>query len=263
MRKLLLVSLLVFAGACSVENDSIPSEEIKEVNAMTMVDGCSVYDLKLGQDGIIRFRNFYDYLEVTVTNVGNTSMNAVSIHFTKDSNDFPRTGKGDLNTSKFTYSENVNKGVNEVTLRFEFSELGVAVGDDLFITAAAEFGSGKNKRVIFVQDEELVGTSFYFTYHVEKFLYYAGTDQVREIYLSDAQAVPSWDEVRKLYANMLDPGVPKKAGVYSPSIWDIIYDFNDPNRETKIDDYTTTYTLGTGECSDSVELTLRVVPDPL
>lgn len=57
--------------------------------------------------------------------------------------------------------------------------------------------------------------------------------------------------------------MPKKAGTYNPSIWDIINDFNDPNRESKVDDYTTTYTLGSGDCSDSVELTLRVVPDPL
>ena len=54
---------------------------------------------------------------------------------------------------------------------------------------------------------------------------------------------------------MLDPVAPKKAGIYNPSIWDIINDFNDPNREFKVDDYSTTYTVGSGDCSDSVELT--------
>ncbi|MUP46838.1 hypothetical protein E0K83_13925 [Gramella sp. BOM4] len=263
MRKLFLVSLLVFAVACNVEDDGITSNEVKEVNSMTTIDGCSVYELNFGEEGIISFRNFYDYLEVTVTKTGNLDLNNISIHFTKDENGFPRNGKGELNTSKFTYSENVSKGVSEVTTSFSFEELGLSVGDHIYITAAAEFGSGKNKQVLFIKDEELVGTSFYFTYQVEKFLNYAGTDQVREIYLSEAQSVPSWDEVRKLYANMLDPGVPKRAGTYNPSIWAIIYDFNDPNRETQLGDYITTYTLGTGECSDSVQLILRIVPDPL
>ncbi|GAA4646899.1 hypothetical protein GCM10023115_48610 [Pontixanthobacter gangjinensis] len=88
----------------------------------------------------------------------------------------------------------------------------------------------------------------------------AGADKVKEMTESAAAAVPSWDEVRKLYLSLLDAGVPRN-GEFDPSIWDIIRAFNDPNRESRLGDYTTTYTITNGECSDSVKLTIRVVED--
>ena len=88
----------------------------------------------------------------------------------------------------------------------------------------------------------------------------AGSDKIKEMSESDAAAIPSWDEVRKLYLSLLDSGVPKN-GEFDPSIWDLINAFNDPNKETRLGDYTTTYTITDGDCSDSVELTIRVVAD--
>ena len=249
--------------SCSVNNDDLNDQEIIMADAVVSIDGCTIYDLDFDQKAIIEVRNYYDYIEVTVTKTANDDLNSISIHFAQTPGEFPRTGKGELNPSKFYYSANVSKGTNEVVITFPFEDLAIQNGDNILIAAVAEFGSGKNKVEIIGYDSNLTGTNFYFQYHVEPFPNYAGTDQIREIGLSDAIALPSWDEVRKLYANMLDPGVPKKAGTYNPSIWDIINDFNDPNRESQIDDYTTTYTLGTGDCSDSVELTLRVVPDPI
>ncbi|MCP9199907.1 hypothetical protein MKO06_08320 [Gramella sp. GC03-9] len=88
----------------------------------------------------------------------------------------------------------------------------------------------------------------------------AGSDKIREMKESDAAAIPSWDEVRKLYLSLLDPGVPRN-GEFDPSIWDLIDAFNDPNRASRLGDYTTTYTITDGDCTDSVELTIRVVAD--
>lgn len=263
MRKLLFLGVMLSMVACSVENEDVSSEEIFSVDAKISVDGCSVYNLNLGDKGLITFRNYYDFLEVSVTNTSSLDLNSVSIHFTQDVNGFPKTGKGEMNPSKFYYSVNIDKGVGQVIKTFSFEELNITSGSNIYIAAAAEFGSGRNKSLYFAYDSELVsGSNKYFAYNVEPFVNYAGTDQIREITLSEAIALPSWDEVRKTYANMLDPGVNKTSGVYRPSIWDLIYDFNDPNRESQLGDYTTTYTLGSGECSDSVVLTLRVVPDP-
>lgn len=261
MRKIIILGLIFFSFSCSVENDRGLDETISSYDVLTEVDGCSVYSLQFADKGFITFRNFHDYLEVKTTNTSDTDINSLSIHFTSDVNGFPRTGKGDLNTSKFYYSENISKGTKDVITNFTFEELGISTGQNIFIAAAAEFGSGKKKSEIFASDIELTGNNFYFQYHLEPFVNYAGTDQMREIHLSEAQAVPSWDEVRKLYAGMLDPGVNKKDGSYNPSIWKIINDFNDPARSTQLGDYTTTYTLGEGECSDSVKLTLRILPD--
>ncbi|WP_300438002.1 hypothetical protein [Christiangramia sp.] len=86
----------------------------------------------------------------------------------------------------------------------------------------------------------------------------AGEDNSTEITKSEAEALESWDEVRKLYLSLLDSGVPKD-GTFDPSIWDIINAFN--NSEDPLGDYTTTYTITNGECTDSLELTVTVVAD--
>lgn len=87
----------------------------------------------------------------------------------------------------------------------------------------------------------------------------AGDDKSRTITLSEAKAIESWDEVRKLYINMLDQGVLRN-GEFDPSIWNLINRFNDEN-EGGLGDYTTTYTVTNGECTDSAQLTVTVVPD--
>ncbi|MDX1469901.1 MAG: hypothetical protein R3213_00260 [Flavobacteriaceae bacterium] len=86
----------------------------------------------------------------------------------------------------------------------------------------------------------------------------AGINHSRTITFSEAAAIESWDEVRKLYLNLLDAGVPRD-GTFDPSIWDIINAFN--SNADPLGDYTTVYTITDGDCTASVELTITVVPD--
>ncbi len=80
----------------------------------------------------------------------------------------------------------------------------------------------------------------------------AGADKIRTITVAEAEALPSWDEVRKLYLSLLDEGV-NRSGEFDPTIWDLIDSYDGPG------DYSTTYTVTDGECSDSAVLTIRVV----
>ena len=84
----------------------------------------------------------------------------------------------------------------------------------------------------------------------------AGKDNSTTITISQAEAIPSWDEVRKLYLSLLDQGVPRN-GSFDPSIWDLINAYG----QSKIGSFTTTYTVTEGDCSDSTQLTISVVPD--
>lgn len=86
----------------------------------------------------------------------------------------------------------------------------------------------------------------------------AGADNMRTITYSEVLAIESWDEVRQILFRLLEPGVPRN-GSFDPSIWSLIDRFNET--EDNLGDYTTTYTITDGECSDSVELTVRVIPD--
>jgi hypothetical protein len=84
----------------------------------------------------------------------------------------------------------------------------------------------------------------------------AGPDNIKTITVAEAKALGSWDEVRKLYLSLLKPGV-SRTGTFDPSIWDMIRDFN--SRSNPVGDYTLTYTIKDGDCTDSVDLTIRVV----
>lgn len=89
----------------------------------------------------------------------------------------------------------------------------------------------------------------------------AGPDNSKTISVADAASIESWDEVRKLYLSLLTSGIPRD-GTFSPSIWDLIHMFNDPNRISMLGDYTTTYTITDGDCADSVNLTVTVIANP-
>ena len=81
----------------------------------------------------------------------------------------------------------------------------------------------------------------------------AGADNYVSLTEANAAAIESWDEVRKLYLSLLEPGISRN-GSFSPSIWELIRMFNDPNRLSMEGNYVTTYTIVEGDCSDSVEL---------
>lgn len=89
----------------------------------------------------------------------------------------------------------------------------------------------------------------------------AGPDNSKTISVDEAASIESWDEVRKLYLSLLGSGIPRD-GTFSPSIWNLIHMFNDPNRISMLGDYTTTYTITDGDCADSVNLTVTVVANP-
>jgi gliding motility-associated-like protein len=65
---------------------------------------------------------------------------------------------------------------------------------------------------------------------------------------------PNSTSVRDYYLNMLDEGV-SRDGTFSPSIQDLV---NWYNNESEIGEFTTTYTISEGECSDSTVLSVTV-----
>ena len=84
----------------------------------------------------------------------------------------------------------------------------------------------------------------------------AGPDNSLILTRSVASSIESWDEVRKLYLTLLPPGV-SRMGSFDPSVWDLINNF----QKNPIGDFTTTYTITEGDCSDSVQLTIKVIED--
>ena len=73
----------------------------------------------------------------------------------------------------------------------------------------------------------------------------AGSKNSLIITFSQAAAIPSWDEVRKLYLSLLAPGIVRN-GSFNPSIWNMIDQFH----AQRTGDFTTTYSIGGEECTD-------------
>ncbi len=87
----------------------------------------------------------------------------------------------------------------------------------------------------------------------------AGDDNTGIVCLDDVPTTfPSFDEIRKYYLNLLDPGV-SRTGTFSPSIRQIGEAYG--RDEDGLGDFTVTYTIGEGECQDSTDLTIRVIEE--
>lgn len=258
MKKFLfLIWAVICLGACSVDDRELENANvaIQEINATFESDGCIVTTFDINTYGTIEVRNDRDFLSISISAKGEKTLSSTALHIANSFAEFPTKGKGVLKPEDLEHQEVFESGVQHYSFRFPLEDY----AENLVIASSTTFNDGST---FWTGDIEVKqGKWAYFEYGVNEHPVNAGPDNSRTISLTEARALPSWDEVRKVYANMLAPGVPKKEGVYNPSIWDLINDFNDPKRESQLGEYSTTYTLGTGDCTDSVLLTLIVVPD--
>ena len=85
----------------------------------------------------------------------------------------------------------------------------------------------------------------------------AGEDSIKTISFTESKNISGVNQLRQLFLNMLGEEI-LKDGVFTPSMWSLINDY----QSEPIGQFTTEYTISDGECTDSVNLTLEVVPDP-
>ncbi|MCP9201564.1 gliding motility-associated C-terminal domain-containing protein [Gramella sp. GC03-9] len=87
----------------------------------------------------------------------------------------------------------------------------------------------------------------------------AGEDNVGVVCQPEVSTTfPSEDAVRNFYLDLLAEGVPSN-GTFSPSISNIVSQYQAD--EDGLGDFTVTYTIGEDECSDSVDLTIRIIEE--
>lgn len=258
MKKILFLLCVVFGfSACSVDDRELDNLELglQEIDATYLSDGCTVTTFDYGTYGNLTVRNDRDFLYVTVSATGDNTLTSTALHITGSFAEFPLAGKGNLQPQRMEHQVSFSTGTQQHSFQFPLNQL----GENLVIASYTTFNGDTSLWAGDIAVRQ--GNWSYFNYAVKEHPVNAGPDNSTTLTVSQASALPSWDEVRKVYAGMLAPGVDNKSGTYNPSIWEMINDFNDPNRESKVDEYTLTYTLGTGDCTDSVELTIIVVPD--
>ena len=263
MKKLLLLVLSVFClGACSVDTLEMEpmDSQLLVLDATYTVDGCSVTTFNYADAGRIEVRNDRDFIYVKLIANGNFEIAQSNLHIAANISGFPTTGNAKnpgINIGSMDNKMVFTPNIKEYNYKFPVNSF----GDSFLVGAYTVFQLGNKKHNLWAGD--LSGNAWsYFQYNLNDHPYNAGNDNSRDISLSSAKALPSWDEVRKVYTAMLNPGVPEGqfVGSFEPSIWDIINRFNDPLLGG-VGEYTTVYTIGEGNCKDSVSLTLNVVPD--
>jgi hypothetical protein len=258
MRRFLFFILVLFSlGACSVEDQELEDSAIftQELNATYESGDCVVTTFDFSTLGYLEIRNDRDSIYVSVYATGQNDLSAISFDIANNFSGFPIVGKGNLQSNRMEYQESFGVGLNQHSYRFSLNDF----NESVVIACYATFNTSESHWVGDIEVKQ--GNWKYVEYQIKEHPVNAGPDNSRTMTESAATALPSWDEVRKVYAGMLAPGVDRSSGTYSPSIWAIINDFNDPNRESKLGEYSTIYTLGSGDCTDSVELTLTVEAD--
>ncbi|WZL87942.1 gliding motility-associated C-terminal domain-containing protein [Salinimicrobium sp. 3283s] len=85
----------------------------------------------------------------------------------------------------------------------------------------------------------------------------AGADNSTILCNSEVRNLSS-SEVRALYLGLLEDGI-DRTGSFSPTIQQLIDQYR---FQSKFGDFTTTYTVGTGQCTDSAVLTVTVLENP-
>jgi len=139
----------------------------------------------------------------------------------------------DIGESLFAYYTNPNRDAS-ITIEGQYT-----VGDE-----ADECGTDGSTFAITIIDGELLD---------------AGADNTdNTLCNADIPALVNNlpDDVQNLYFDLLEDGVPQN-GTFSPSIEEIIADYNSDNFQT----FSTTYTIGTEGCSSSVNLAITVVDE--
>ena len=261
MKKLLLLVLSAFClGACSVDTLEIePNDsQLLVLDATFIKDGCKITTFNFGDAGRIEVRNDLDFIYVNLFANSDYEIAESNLHIASDISDFPTTKNGGIITTNMEQKFKFNPAIKEYTYKFPVD----SYGDSFLVGAYTVFQLGKKKFNFWAGDLEGNKWSYF-----ENILFdhpNAGADGSGEISYSAAKKLPSWDEVRKVYMKMLDPGVPQgvKIGSFNPDLWELINRFNDPVLGGP-GEYTTIYTIGEGECTDSVILTLNVVPDSI
>lgn len=262
MKKLLLLPMLVLCfTACSVDNDGMEEskianaseDQIQKVNLSFEIPGCDAQIFDFENSGELEVINDGENLYVSFMASEDFSLSDVKVHIEGELLDFPTVGGGNLPPGQMAHQESFDPGVEKFTFEFPLNDL----GEHFLIAAHAVFNDGESSTSAWAGNQ--AGNSggwSYFAYEVcipcEPVD--AGEDNSGEFKKSQVDE----DGFEALFLGLLSEEV-SEGGTFAPSIPDMESNYASEPLGT----FTTTYTLGEGDCADSLELGIQVVCDPV
>lgn len=259
---LLGVAIFCLFG-CSVDELKIQPESINVSNLTHELSICETKNINIENHGVLKIINDEDFIYVTISGIDGYLLSDTKLHIANSVNQFPLNGNDNLPPGQMRYKENFDPAKSEFTFTIPYvGETGdkkVIASNNTFLKNGTYINSwvgtktlGKNKWAYFDYTIQACGNNTP--------LCSAGANNSISLTETDAKKLPSWDAVRNLYLNLLEPNVDRE-GIFNPSIYELIDMFNDPNRSSLLGDYSTVYTITEGDCSDSVILTVQVIAD--
>ncbi|WP_081210071.1 hypothetical protein [Salegentibacter sediminis] len=254
----ILVSAIILS--CSVEDDFLPvGDALQDISAVVEIEGGETISYPFEEAGVIEVINDNEFIYISVSAKNGYELNRVRFHLAGELSDFPVRGNGALPQGQMEYDMKFSPAVNNYTFKFPVSDY----SENITIASFSEFLMGSEKVHTWAGDQyEKNGNWYYFNYTIQEYVdpcenFDAGPDNSREISQSVIPDLETY-QVLNLYKSLLDDSVPED-GTFDPSIRSLIDLYKSRDDDEKLGDYTTTYTITEGECTDSVELTLTVV----
>ncbi|MCM8570476.1 hypothetical protein NE848_13865 [Gramella jeungdoensis] len=260
MRKICLLLAILGAFSCSTERDELglSNEQILEANAHVEVEGCETITYDFGDAGIIEVtNNNVGILFVTIMANEGFDLDKTRVHVVNQENGFPTVGQGNLPPSRMEWVKSFDSGVDHYTFEIDLADYDQNLSIASFSTFRGEEGSNS----YWAGDIDIkYGSWSYFNYEItgceplDDCIISAGEGRTGYKTQSEVEAAPDHQTVLDWYRALFDEGVSYR-GSFNPTINYLVNHYNGPG------EYSTIYTVGDGDCTDSAEFTIIVIPD--
>lgn len=262
MKKFGAILVSAFILSCSVEDEFLPiNENLQEISAVVEVEGCEIISYPFEEAGVIEITNDEDFIYISLAAANGYDLTRSRLHLAGELSEFPLRGKGNLPPGQMQYDEKFSPAVSYYTFKFNVSNY----SESITIASFSEFEIEGEKIESWAGDQFVnYGNWSYINYEIQQCDdpckgFDTGADNSMEISQAILPTLVTY-QITNLYLGLLEPSVPKN-GTFNPSIRSLINLYKTREGDEKLGDYTTTYTIPNGECIDSVDLTLTVVPD--
>lgn len=275
MKNIILPIFILFLTSCSVEKEEFnePPIQFSDLNAIVEIEGCEIDSYNFENVGKIEVTNDAEKLYITVASTAEDFdlLNA-KLHIANSESGFPTVGRGNLPPGNMEYNMDFDSNVKSHTFEFLLADL----EECIYIASQSTFSNGEDAVTAWVGDINVkYGNWSYFQYCIQECIptcedpIYTGPAVLTgSINYTEAQAIPSVDEARKLFSNLIiQTGEYSGGGLgdftrYSPRITSLVDEFN-----TELDDpfetydLKTTFSYGVDECAGTIDLILTVIDD--
>lgn len=261
MKKLLFLAFCFSSFiSCTGDNSdlNLQNDSLLEINAHVEVLGCNSAFFSYANLGKMVITTDEKNLYVTVIASQGFSLQNTKLHIAETLEGFPTVGQGNLSPGQMEYNLDFSPEIGHYPFIFPLSQYDGCI----YIASQSAFSNGQSTTSLWAGG--ILGDKggwSYFEYCVQECPpscepVNLGPDRVIEITQVDVEKLRTDGAVAAVYLRPL--GEISWEGTFYPTIRQLVERY----AEEGPGDYITEYTAGEDKCTDTVELTLRIISTP-